>query len=92
MSLSEVRAKVDAIDLQIIRLLAQRQLLVFEAATFKTDAQSVAAPDRRAAMMTRLDELALQEGVAPEVVSAVWTAMIDAFIDLEMAEHQRLHR
>jgi isochorismate pyruvate lyase len=90
MSLDEVRSKIDDIDFQIVRLLARRQPLVMEAATLKTDAAAVAAPERRAAMMARLQRLASEQGLAPEVVDAVWTAMIDTFIALELAEHQRL--
>lgn len=42
-SLPELRARIDA---DLIRLLADRQLLVRAAATFKADEQAVRAPDR----------------------------------------------
>ena len=87
MSLSEVRAEIDALDDQIVRLLALRQRQVEWAATFKADADAVRAPDRRARVMARLRERALQEGVDPAVVEAVWTAMIGAFVELELREH-----
>jgi isochorismate pyruvate lyase len=90
MSISDVRAHIDQIDEQIIKLLATRQKLVREAARYKTDEQAVRAPDRRVAMMTRLQELALQHGVSSEVVRRTYDAMIDAFIDLELAEHARI--
>jgi isochorismate pyruvate lyase len=89
-SLSVVRARIDAIDEQIVRLLAARQILVKEAAQYKTDQQAVRAPDRRVAMMVRRRELAIQEGVSPEVVRRVYEAMIDAFIDLELQEHAQI--
>ncbi|MCY9785593.1 chorismate mutase [Nocardiopsis sp. EMB25] len=92
MSLSEVRSQIDAIDGRIVRLLAARQVLVKQAAAYKGDGDAVRAPDRRAAMMTRLRELAVTEGVAPEVVERVYTEMIDAFIDLELSEHARIGR
>jgi len=34
--------------------------------------------------------LALREGVSPEVVTSVYDAMIDGFIDLELREHARI--
>ena len=92
MSISEVRLQIDQIDEQIVKLLAIRQTLVKEAARYKTDDHAVRAPDRRAAMMTRLRELAVHEGVAPDVVSRVYDAMIDAFIDLELREHARINQ
>jgi len=87
MSISEVRAHIDQVDEQIVTLLATRQKLVREAARYKADQQAVRAPDRRAAMMIRLQELATRYGVSPEVVHRTYTAMIDAFIDLELQEH-----
>ena len=91
MSISEVRSHIDQIDEQIVKLLAVRQKLVKEAARYKTDEHAVRAPDRRAAMMTRLRDLAIREGVSPGVVRRVYDAMIDAFIDLELQEHSRIN-
>lgn len=90
MSISEVRARIDQIDARIVKLLATRQKLVKEAARYKADEHAVHAPDRRAAMMTRLHKLSIQEGVSPDVVRRVYDAMIDAFIDLELHEHARI--
>ncbi|MBE7324485.1 chorismate mutase [Nocardioides sp. Y6] len=90
MSLIEVRSAIDAIDDEIIKLLARRQPLVLKAATHKTDARAVRAADRRAAMMDRLAHSADAAGLSRSVVTAVWTAMIDAFIQLELDEHKRL--
>jgi isochorismate pyruvate lyase len=87
MAISEVRARIDRIDEEIVKLLARRQKLVREAARFKADQQAVRAPDRRSAMMIRLQELAAQHGVSSDVVHRTYTAMIDAFIDLELQEH-----
>jgi isochorismate pyruvate lyase len=90
-SIDEVRSHIDGIDEQIVKLLAARQKLVKKAARYKTDEQAVRAPDRRAAMMERRRELALREGVSPEVVCRVYDAMIDEFIDLELQEHSRIN-
>ncbi|WP_194816821.1 chorismate mutase [Nocardia sp. XZ_19_385] len=91
-SLDEVRARIDALDAQLIRLLAERQGLVRTAATFKTDEQAVRAPDRVARVVTLARERAAAAGLAPEVAEAVWRAMIGAFIDLELSEHAELTR
>ena len=91
MSIDRVRSHIDEIDEQIITLLAARQKLVKEAARYKSDTEAVRAPDRRAAMMERRRDLAIREGVSPEVIRRVYTAMIDAFIDLELEEHSRIN-
>jgi isochorismate pyruvate lyase len=87
-SLERVRAAIDAIDDRMILLLAQRQRLVEEAAGHKRDEDAVRAPDRRAALMARLRDRAESAGVSPAVVDATWTAMIDAFVALELERHR----
>lgn len=91
-SLDEVRARIDALDGELTRLLAERQGLVRVAATFKKDEQAVRAPDRVAKVVALARERAVSAGLAPEVAEAVWRAMIGAFIDLELGEHADLAR
>ncbi|PZS37994.1 MAG: chorismate mutase [Pseudonocardiales bacterium] len=91
MSLAEVRAQIDRLDDQIVVLLARRQQRVKQAATYKRDETAVRAPDRRVQMMRRLRERAVEEGVHPEVVERVYTAMVDAFIQLELREYKAIH-
>jgi isochorismate pyruvate lyase len=90
-SLEEIRSGIDALDEQIVTLLAARQKLVTAAARYKTDAAAVRAPARRAAVMQRLHHLAEQNGASPELVRRVYTEMIDAFIELELHTHQRIN-
>lgn len=89
-SLDQVRARIDALDGELIRLLAERQGLVKTAATFKKDEQAVRAPDRVEKVVTLARERAAAAGLAPEVAEAVWRAMIGAFIALELTEHAEL--
>lgn len=87
-SLAEVRDAIDAVDAELTRLLARRQRLVEAAAGFKTDENAVRAPDRAKAVIAAARERALEHGLAPEVAEAVWTAMVGAFIDLELRRHR----
>lgn len=89
MSLIALRAEIDAIDDQLVDLLAQRQQLVQGAAAFKRDADEVRGADRRRLIMERLRRRAADQGLDPQVVDAVWTAMIDVFVTLELSEHAR---
>jgi isochorismate pyruvate lyase len=86
-SLSEVRAGIDAIDADLIRLLADRQRLVRAAAAFKADEQAVRAPDRVERVVAMARERAVEAGLSAEVAEPVWRAMIGAFIELELVEH-----
>ncbi|MEV7616325.1 chorismate mutase [Streptomyces sp. NPDC089799] len=87
-SLDEVRAGIDAVDAELVGLLARRQSLVRAAAGFKKDEDAVRAPDRVERVVAAARVKAEAEGLAPEVAEAVWRAMIGAFIDLELAEHR----
>jgi isochorismate pyruvate lyase len=85
-SLSEIRARIDDIDGDLIRLLAGRQSLVRAAAAFKADEQEVRAPARVEKVIAMARERAVVAGLAPAVAESVWRAMIGAFIELEIAE------
>lgn len=85
-SLSEVRARIDDLDADLVRLLADRQSLVRAAAAFKADEQAVRAPDRVEEVIASVRERAIAAGLAPAVAESVWRAMIDAFIEVEIAE------
>ncbi len=86
-SLAEVRARIDVIDSELVRLLAQRQGLVLAAASFKADDRAVRAPDRVAQVIASVRERALGAGLEPAVAEAVWRAMIGAFIEVELVQH-----
>ncbi|EGZ44965.1 chorismate mutase [Neisseria wadsworthii 9715] len=85
-TLNEVRRVIDDLDGEIIQLLARRQKLVEQAGRLKphNDARAVAAPERVAQVIEARRVQAISEGLSPEVAEAVWRAMIDAFINLEI--------
>ncbi|WP_116022948.1 chorismate mutase [Thermomonospora umbrina] len=87
-SLSEVRSRIDALDGELVRLLAERQGLVRAAAAFKSDERAVRAPDRVERVVAGVRERAGAEGLRPEIAEAVWRAMIAAFIEYELNEHR----
>lgn len=57
-SLAEVRAGIDALDEQIVALLAQRAAWVKDATRFKLDTHQAAAPARQAQVLARVRALA----------------------------------
>jgi isochorismate pyruvate lyase len=91
-TIETVRAEIDALDHQIVNLIAQRQRWVTEAGRLKSDADAVRAPDRVEKVIQKVRILAEQSGAAPDVVERTYRAMIDAFIDLELEVHRDLSR
>jgi isochorismate pyruvate lyase len=92
MSLEEIRTAIDALDADLVRLLARRESLVRQAAPLKQNSQAVRAPDRVAQVIGRAREHAAAAGANPDVVERIYRAMVQAFIDLELAEHGRTGR
>ena len=89
-SLAEVRAHIDALDAELVKLLALRSGYVAQAAHFKKDTAAVRAPARVEQVVARAKALAFEQGAPESVVEAVYRAMIDAFIQEELAAHARL--
>lgn len=89
-SLAEVRERIDALDVQIVRLLAERGRYVRDAARFKRDAFQVSAPQRQQQVFGKVRRLAEAEGAYPEVVEACYRAMVAGFIAREQQDHAQM--
>jgi isochorismate pyruvate lyase len=86
--IEDVRADIDAVDRQLVELIAQRQRRVVEAGALKQDRQAVRAPDRVEKVISKVRALAVEAGASPEVVERTYRLMIAAFIDLELTVHE----
>ena len=82
-----LRDRIDALDEQIVALLAQRALCVRDATRFKRDAFQVAAPERQAAVFARVRKLAADQAGdfagLPDVVEASYRTLVAGFIACE---------
>ncbi|AVJ30279.1 chorismate mutase [Achromobacter spanius] len=83
-NLADVRANIDRLDDEIVRLIAERAMYVKDAARFKRDAFQVSAPARQAQVFEKARALAERHnrGFAnlEQVVDATYRAMVAAFI------------
>jgi isochorismate pyruvate lyase len=83
-TLGALRERIDALDEQIVELLAQRASCVRDATRFKRDAFQVAAPARQAQVFERVRSLADRHaGAFPgfaDVVDATYRTMVAGFI------------
>lgn len=86
-NLAQVRERIDALDQQIVALLAERGRYVKDAARFKRDAFQVSAPQRQQQVFDKVQRLAEQNGAYPEVVEACYRAMVAGFIAREQRDH-----
>ena len=83
-TLGGLRDRIDALDEQIVALLAQRALCVRDATRFKRDAFQVAAPARQAQVFERVRALAQRHAqdfpAFADVVEATYRTMVAGFI------------
>ena len=87
-NLSEIREGMDAIDREIVSLIAERVEYVRSAAKFKTSSAGVAAPDRVAAVLKTRREWAEAAGLDGELVETLYGQLVNYCVS---EEHKRWH-
>lgn len=82
--MAELRGQIDAIDVELMALLAERQGHVDRAVVLKrAEGLSAAAPGRVAEVLEKVAARAEGCGVDRDIAVAVWRAMIAGFITRE---------
>lgn len=82
-SLEEVREQIDRLDREIVQLIAERDGYVRQVVKFKSTAADVEAPQRVEAVIGKVRALAEGHGTDPDIVEALYRAMIAGFIAQE---------
>jgi isochorismate pyruvate lyase len=88
-TMEQVRAGVDAIDRQLVALLAERFAHMRAAARIKPDRSAVRDEARKAQVIANARASAEALGAPGDVVAALWDALVEASIAYEMAEFDR---
>lgn len=89
--LDQIRAGMDAIDREIVALIAQRVAYVRAAAKFKTSSANVAAPERVAAVLKTRREWAEAAGLSGEVIEGLYRELVAYSVSEEHKEFESLH-
>ena len=86
-SLQVLRGQIDALDSQIVALMAERALCVRDATRFKKDAFQVAAPARQAQVFQKVRNLASEHSANfpgfENIVESAYRSMVAGFIAAE---------
>lgn len=91
-SIENVRNRIDQIDSELVKLIAQRSQCVKAAAAFKSDHSAVRAPDRVQQVIDKVSKQATEIGLPTVIVEKIYRTMIDAFIDYELSQHDQLRQ
>ncbi len=82
-SIAEVRANIDRLDRDIVRLLAERSTFVTQAAALKSTRAAVVDPARIEEIIAKVRAQAGELATDPDLIERIYRAMIDAFIAFE---------
>jgi len=85
-SLEEVREEIDNLDDKLVQLISERSHLIRQAAAFKNSVNEVKAEDRIEFILQKVRHAAIQAGVSPNMISELFTIMIDEMVETEIAE------
>ena len=88
--MSDVRRAIDALDDVLVPLLVTRVGYMSEAARIKQSADQVRDEARIEAIVARVRARTQVEGGQPDVIEAIYRAMMEACIDFENREFDRL--
>ena len=95
-TLGELRARIDALDAQIVALMSERALCVRDATRFKLDEHQVAAPARQAQVFERVRALAAAHDSSfpglPDIVESTYRTLVAGFIAGEARFFQETER
>ncbi|MCD6173990.1 MAG: chorismate mutase [Sulfurimonas sp.] len=85
-SLKEVRDEIDLLDNKLVDLISQRSHLIRQAASFKNSVDEVKAKDRIEFIKQKVRHKAIELSVSPNMISELFTIMIDEMVETEIAE------
>ncbi len=83
--MAEVRAGVDAVDRELVALLARRFAYMDAAARIKSAREDVRDERRKAEVIANARALAEAAGLPGDAIASVWDGLIEASIAYELA-------
>jgi len=85
-TLDEAREKIDKVDEEIVKLIAQRNDYIKQIAHFKTSVDEIKAEDRIEDVISRVRQQAISLDLSPNLINELYVKMIDAMVESEVAE------
>lgn len=91
-SMAQVRAGVDATDMALVSLLAQRFAYMRAAARIKPEREAVRDEPRKAEVVALVRAEALRLNLPADAIAVMWDDLVEASIAYELAEFDRIKR
>jgi len=91
-TLEEARVEIDAVDSEIVKLIAKRNEYIKQIAHFKTSVEEVKAEDRIADVISKVREQAISLDLSPNLINDLYVRMIDEMVENEISEFKNAQR
>ena len=91
-NLTDIRAAVNAIDRDLVRLLVKRQKYALAALPFKHDRKSIGDPRHRSELFAQRKVWAKPGKLNPRMVQKIFQAIVDESKRLHLAGFRNRHR
>ena len=88
----EVRQAIDALDREIVTLLADRLHLIGEAARIKASREAVRDEPRIEDVIAKVRATAVAGGMDPAFIEPIYRDLVERSIAYELGEFDRLHK
>jgi isochorismate pyruvate lyase len=82
--MAEVRAGIDALDHEIVALIATRMRFMDAAARIKSYRADVRDEERKAEVIANARQAAVELGVPPDLAEALWEVLVEGSIAYEL--------
>ena len=90
-NMAEVRQSIDAIDRELVALLADRLHFIAEAARIKPDRDLVRDDERVNDVLAKVRQAAAEQGIDAELIAGVFRELVERSIAHEFTLFDRLH-
>jgi len=91
-TLEEARVEIDAVDRDIVKLIAKRNEYIKQIAHFKTSVDEVKAEDRIADVISNVRAQAISLDLSPNLINDLYVRMIDEMVESEISEFKNAQR
>ena len=91
-TLDEARVEIDAVDREIVELIAKRNEYIKQIAHFKTSVEEVKAEDRIADVISNVRAQAISLDLSPNLINDLYVRMIDEMVESEISEFKNAQR
>ena len=88
-NIHQIRVKLDKVDIQILKLIKKRSLLVDRVLRLKKSKKEIIDQKRISFILKRVHKFSVQAKVDPEITTTIWKVMIQGFINYEYKKFKK---